>query len=177
MKNLLLLLIFFSSFGSAFSQNTAINNFIIKENLLKNNKIAVIAVDSLNVPNEEINGLYTFSFSGFTESLNFNNGVAVVPLKIEKSTFIYVKHENESGTHSKLVYVYKKNNDLTPFSVNGWWLFIIPLIIIILAFMFRKLIIFAAILLIVYFYFNFSNGLSLGTLFETFFDGLKNLFN
>ncbi len=158
------------------AQNTAINNFTVKENLLKNSKIAIIAADSLNIPDERINGTYTFSLSGFTQELSFNNGVAVVPMMIEKSTFVYIKHNNEQGTHSKLVYIYKKDNNLSPFTLSGWWLVVIPAIIILLAFMFRKFIIIACILLIIYVYFNYSNGLSIGTFFETLFDGLKNLF-
>src|SRR4051812_37087557 len=101
-----------SFFG--FAQTSEINNFLVKENLLKNNKLAIIAADSLDNPNENINGIYTFSVSGFTQSLKFNDGIAVLPLPIERSTFIYLKHQNDSGTHSKLVYVYKKENDLSP---------------------------------------------------------------
>jgi len=161
-------------FGSA--QTAAINNFIVKENLLKNNKLAIIAADSLDVPNENINGIYTFSVSGFTQSLKFNDGIAVLPLPIERSTFVYLKHQNDSGTHSKLVYVYKKDSDLTPYPINSLWLFIIPIVLVILAFAFRKLIIFAVIIFLVFVYFNHSSGLNLSTFFESIFDGLKNLF-
>jgi len=163
-----------SLFGAA--QTAAINNFIVKENLLKNNKLAIIAADSLDVPNENINGIYTFSVSGFTQSLRFNDGIAVLPLPIERSTFVYLKHQNDSGTHSKLVYVYKKDSDLTPYPINSLWLFIIPIVLVILAFAFRKLIIFAVIIFLVFVYFNHSSGLNLSTFFESIFDGLKNLF-
>lgn len=161
-------------FGAA--QTAAINNFIVKENLLKNNKLAIIAADSLDVPNENINGIYTFSVSGFTQSLKFNDGIAVLPLPIERSTFVYLKHQNDSGTHSKLVYVYKKDADLTPYPINSLWLFIIPIVLVILAFAFRKLIIFAVIIFLVFVYFNHSSGLNLSTFFESIFDALKNLF-
>lgn len=161
-------------FGTA--QTAAINNFIVKENLLKNNKLAIIAADSLDVPNENINGIYTFSVSGFTQSLKFNDGIAVLPLPIERSTFVYLKHQNDSGTHSKLVYVYKKDADLTPYPINSLWLFIIPIVLVILAFAFRKLIIFAVIIFLVFVYFNHSSGLNLSTFFESIFDALKNLF-
>ncbi|KQR71397.1 hypothetical protein [Pedobacter sp. Leaf176] len=158
------------------AQTAAINNFIVKENLLKNNKLAIIAADSLDVPNENINGIYTFSVSGFTQSLKFNDGIAVLPLPIERSTFVYLKHQNDSGTHSKLVYVYKKDSDLTPYPINSLWLFIIPIVLVVLAFAFRKLIIFAVIIFLVFVYFNHSSGLNLSTFFESIFDGLKNLF-
>lgn len=159
-----------------FAQTSAINNFLVKENLLKNNKLAIIAADSLDNPNENINGIYTFSVSGFTQSLKFNDGIAVLPLPIERSTFVYLKHQNDTGTHSKLVYVYKKDSDLTPYAINSLWLFIFPIILIIIAFAFRKLIIFAVIIFLVFVYFNHSNGLNLSTFFESTFDGLKNLF-
>ncbi|PWS31433.1 hypothetical protein [Pedobacter paludis] len=158
------------------AQTAAINNFLVKENLLKNSKLAIIAADSLNNPNEKINGVYTFSVSGFTQSLKFNDGVAVLQLPIDKSTFVYIKHQNDAGTHSKLVYVYKKDTDLTPYAINSLWLFIIPIILVIIAFAFRKLIIFVVIAFLIFVYFNHSSGLNLSTFFESIFDGLKNLF-
>ena len=157
------------------AQNATINNFLVKENLIKNNKLAIIAADSLNVPNENIRGTYTFSVSGFTQVLKFNDGIAVLPLPIDKSTFVYIKHQNDFGTHSKLIYVYKKDNDLSPYTINSLWLFIIPIALVIIAFAFRKLIIFVVIAFLVFVYFNHSAGLNLSTFFESIFDGLKNL--
>ncbi|OWK71099.1 hypothetical protein [Pedobacter sp. AJM] len=157
------------------AQTATINNFLVKENLIKNNKLAIIAADSLNVPNENINGTYTFSVSGFTQILKFNDGIAVLPLPIDKSTFVYIKHQNDFGTHSKLVYVYKKDNDLNPYTINSLWLFIIPIALVIIAFAFRKLIIFVVIAFLVFVYFNHSSGLNISTFFESIFDGLKNL--
>jgi len=174
-RGFILIFLCLSGFFS-FAQTAAINNFIVKENLLKNNKLAIIAADSLNNPNENINGIYTFSVSGFTQSLKFNDGIAVLPLPIERSTFVYLKHQNDSGTHSKLVYVYKKDSDLTPYPINSLWLFIIPIVLIILAFAFRKLIIFAVIIFLAFVYFNHSNGLNLSTFFESIFDALRGLF-
>lgn len=158
------------------AQTAAINNFLVKENLLKNNKLAIIATDSLNVPNENINGAYTFSVSGFTQVLKFNDGIAVLPLPIDKSTFVYIKHQNDTGTHSKLVYVYKKDADLTPYAISSLWLFIIPIALVIIAFAFRKLIIFVVIAFLIFVYFNHSSGLNIGTFFESIFDGLRSLF-
>jgi hypothetical protein len=152
-----------------------INNFLIKENLLKNNKLAIIAADSLENPIETINGLYTFSVSGFTQELKFNDGVAVLQLPIEKSTFVYIKHENDNGTHSKLAYIYKKGSDLNPFTISRIYFIIIPLLIVFLAFAFKKFIYMAVILFLIFFFFNYSNGLDVSTYFETIFDYLKNL--
>ena len=159
----------------SFAQTTGINNFIVKESLLKNSKIAIIAADSLDKPLENINGTYTFSVSGFTQQLAFNSGVAILPLPIDKSTFVYIKHENDAGTHSKLLYVYKKDSDLNPITISRIFFVIIPLIIIILAFAFKKFIYMAVVLFLIFVFFSYSNGLNISTYFETIFDYLKNL--
>ncbi len=157
-------------------QQIAIANFIIKENLLKNDKIAIIACNEAEKPLESINGTFQFSINGFKQELKFNDGVAVSPQQIDKSTFIYLRHENESGTHSKLYYVIKKEDNLNPVKINWLLLVLIPLGIIVLATMFRKFIIIAGILLISIYFFNSSNGLNLPTFFQTVFDGLKSVF-
>ncbi|MET1054010.1 MAG: hypothetical protein ABWY16_01780 [Pedobacter sp.] len=161
---------------SAFAQKSDINNFIVKESLLKNSKLAIIAADSLEQPVETINGLYTFTVSGFTQPLKFNDGVAILPMQLDKSSFVYIKHQNDSGTHSKLLYIYKKDGSLNPFTINSLWLVLFPLLLIFLAFAFRKLIIIVVIILLVYIYFNHSNGLQLSTFFESIFDSLKRAF-
>ena len=158
------------------SNQIAINNFIVKENLLKNDKIAVIACDANEKPLENVSGTFQFSINGFKQTLKFNEGVAVPPQQIDKSTFIYLRHENESGTHGKLYYVIKKDQDLKLVKINWLLLVLIPLIVIILATMFRKFILIAAVLLIILFVFNSSKGLKFGTFFETVFDGLKSVF-
>ncbi|GAB1463547.1 hypothetical protein [Pedobacter sp.] len=163
------------SSGLSYGQATGINNFIVKESLLKNSKIAIIATDSLENPIETINGSYTFSVSGFTQELNFNNGVAIVPLAIDKSTFIYIKHQNDNGTHSKLMYIYKKDGNLSPITISRIFFIIVPLIVIVLAFAFKKFIYMAVILLLIFFFFGYNKGLNIGTYFETIFDYLKNL--
>jgi hypothetical protein len=176
MKSIYFALLFTLISASGFAQNADINNFIVKESLLKNSKLAIIAADSLDQPMEQINGLYTFTISGFSQSLKFNDGVAILPLQLDKSAFVYVKHQNDKGTHSKLLYVYKKEGSLNPFTINSMWLVIFPLLLIFIAFAFRKLIIFVVILLLVFIYFNHSNGLNISTFFETIFDGLKKVF-
>jgi hypothetical protein len=174
-KFVFFLLLFFLS-NTAFSQKLDINNFIVKESLLKNSKLAIIAADSLENPMEQINGIYTFTVSGFSQSLRFNDGVAIVPLQLERSAFVYIKHVNDKGTHSKLVYVYKKEGSLNPYTVNSMWLVIIPLIIVVIVFLFRKLLVLGIIIFLILLYFNHSSGLGIGTFFETIFDALKRLF-
>jgi len=171
----IIFLLIFSS-AAAFSQRSDINNFLVKESLLKNSKLAIIAADSLEQPLEKINGEYTFSVSGFTQPLKFNDGVAILPMQLERSSFVYIKHLNDQGTHSKLVYVHKKEGDLTPYAISTGWMVLFPLIVLIIAFTFRKLLIVAIIVLLVFIYFNHSSGLSLSTFFETIFDSLKGIF-
>lgn len=165
----------FLSSSLALAQTSGINNFIVKESLLKNSKIAIIAADSLENPIEEINGSYSFTVNGFAQQLTFTNGIAILPLTIEKSTFVYIKHENDNGTHSKLLYVYKKDGDLNPFTISRMFFIIIPLVIILLAFAFKKFIYMAVVLFLIFFFFSYSNGLNISTYFETIFDYLKNL--
>ncbi|MFP5079666.1 hypothetical protein [Pedobacter sp. JCM 36344] len=176
MKRIRLLILLLTASIYSYAQNSDINNFIVKESLLKNSKLAIIATDSLNNPIEEINGLYRFSVSGFTQEVRFSDGVAVLPLPLESSAFVYIKHENDQGPHSKLFYVYKKDGNLTPYAFNSLWLVLFPVILFAIAFLFRKFLIVAVILFLIFIYFNHSNGLSLGTFFETIFDGLKSAF-
>ncbi|MDP3470103.1 MAG: hypothetical protein Q8S11_17305 [Daejeonella sp.] len=153
-----------------------INNFIVKENLYKNNQLAIIAADKDEKPIENLSGTFKFSINGFEQELKFNNGAAVVAQPISKSTFIYVRHENESGNQGKLYYVIKKYDMINPIKISWMVLVLVPALIILLAMMFRKFIIIAGILLLVLFYFNSSNGLEISTFFDTIYDGLKNLF-
>jgi len=176
MKTIYIALLLLLVSGYGFAQKANINNFIVKESLLKNSKLAIIAADSLDQPMESINGLYTFSISGFTQPIRFNDGVGILPMQLDKSAFVYVRHQNDKGTHSKLLYVYKKDGTLNPFTVNSLWLVLFPLALVFIAFAFRKLIIFVVIILLVYIYFNHSSGLNLSTFFETIFDSLKNVF-
>ncbi len=182
-KQLLSVLIFLLSCGSVYSQSDtargseiAIKNFIVKENLYKNNQLAIISADQDEKPVENLNGTFKFSINGFEQDLKFNDGVAVVAQPISKSTFIYIRHENEAGNQGKLYYVIRKYDMLNPIKISWFILVLVPALIILLAMMFRKFILIAGILLIVMFYFNSSNGLKVSTFFDTVFDGLKNLF-
>lgn len=176
MKFLLLPLLFLitqNSFADTFSAE--IKNFTVKESLLKNNKIVIIATDSLETPREEISGNYTFTVSGFTQVLSFNDGMATLQLPIEKSTFVYLKHKNEENTISKLLYIYKDEISLKPVTVSRVYFVIIPLIIIFLIFAFKKLIYIGIAIFAIFSFFGYKNGLDISTYFASIFDYLKQL--
>ncbi|WP_411274899.1 hypothetical protein [Daejeonella sp.] len=166
----------YSQGDTASMRQISLNNFVVKENLLKNNKIAIIAADETEKPIESLNGTFQFSINGFQQELKFNDGVAVAPLPIDKSTFLYLRHENEAGVHGKLYYIYKKDDNLSPYKINWLVLILIPLGIIVLATLFRKFIIIGGIILVAFLIFNSKNGLGIPTFFDTVFDGLKGLF-
>ncbi len=158
-----------------YAQQDSLKNFIVKENLIKNDKLAIIAADDKEQPVEYVNGMYMMSINGFKQELTFNNGVAVAPQQIDKSTFVYIKHKSAAGTHGKLYYILKKESGLNPIKINWLMLVVIPLILISLASMFRKFILLAILILVVLMLFNNSNGLSISTLLETITDGIKSI--
>lgn len=170
------ILCLFSYLGYSAGLKQAINHFIVKENLLKNEKIAIIATDSLENPLESINGVFNFSVNGFKQELQFNDGVAVCPLQIEKSAFIFIKHSNDFGNHSNLYYVYKKEKDLSAYKISWVFLIAIPILLILIGYMFRKLIGFVVFALVLFLYFNYSKGLTIPTFLESVLDGIRNLF-
>lgn len=176
MKKLITLLLMLNTL-SIFAQNDQnINFFTVKENLLKGQKLAIIATDSLENPDEAINGVYNFSVNGFKQELKFNDGVAVCPLQLEKSSFIFIKHFNDLKSPSNLYFVYKKDTDLNPIKISWYLLLIVPIGLILIGYMFRRLIGIVIFVLMILFYFYYSKGLSVPTFFESVFDGVKHLF-
>jgi hypothetical protein len=170
------LLFFIVSSVANAQEDFLIKNFTVKENLLQNNKMAIIATDSLDQPQESVNGTYSFTINGFKQLLRFNNGAAVSDMEIGESAFIYIKHENEANDPSKMYYVIKSDTGLNPVKINWYVLLAIPIGLILLGYMFRKLIGLIVFILLAYIYFNYSKGLSFPTFLESIFDGLKNLF-
>lgn len=153
----------------------SLNNFIIEGSIFKDNLITIIAANQDDTPIKELNGTFNFSINGFEQKLKFKDGAAIIPQPIAKSTFLYVRHENESGTQGKLYYLISKYDTISPIKISWLILIIVPAIIVLLAMMFRKFIIIAGILLLLIFYFNSSKGLNLPTFLDTIFDGLKNV--
>jgi len=177
MKKLALFIVFTFATAFAYADAVTINHFEVKNNPFAEREIAVVAVDTAGHILENVNGQFAFSVNGFDENLKFEKGTAFYHHKFPKSGFIYVKHENDNGTHATLYYVYKTSDKLIPVHISWIVLLIIPVTLIVLAYMFRKLIIIAVIILIVYIWFNYHNGLGAGTFFESIIDGLKGLFN
>lgn len=175
MKFIFTLLLFLASLQLSAS-NYIIKNFVVAENPQKHNNFIIIAKDSLNNASESLNGTYTFSVNGFKEILNFHSGVADSKMEIDKSLFLYVKHESEGNTVSKLYYIRKTANGITPISISWYILLIIPAGLILIGYMFRRIIGVVIFFLVGYVYFNYSKGLSISTFLESIFDGLKNLF-
>lgn len=152
-----------------------IDNFMVKENLTANGKIAIIAVDSADIAQDHINGTFKFSINGFEQALTFHNGVAVASHPISESTFVFFKHKNHDKTIGKLYFLYKKDNKITPFKINGLLLIIIPTIILLIAYTFKRLLSTFLILALIYGYFSFNKGLSISQILESAFHVLKNL--
>jgi len=162
--------------GFAFADTVSVNHFVVKENPFAENEIAIVATDSLNNIREDVNGRFSFTLNGFQQEMVFDKGTAFYRHKIERSTFLYVKHVNDSGTHSLLYYIYKHDGKLTPIHISWILLLAIPICLILLAYIFKRFIIIAAVIFCIFLYFNHHNGLSIPTFFESIFDGLKNIF-
>jgi len=177
MKKLLLflsLLIPAWCFAAVPGDNAILNHFIVKENPFAQNELAIVAVDSLKNTMSGLNGHYLFTINGFDDTLTFQKGVAFYDHKIDRSSFIYARHENATGTHSMLYYIYVSDK-LVPVHISWVVLIAIPIVLVLLGYMFRKFIIVAVIIFLVFIYFNYHSGLSIGTFFQSVVDGLKNL--
>jgi len=176
MKKILLVLCLFAATMPAFADTVSIDHFTIVENPFAQSEVAVQAIDSLKRIRENVNGVFTFTMNGFQETLQFDKGTAFYRKKIDRSTFLYAKHQNDNGTHSILYYVYKNGDKLKPWHISWVLLLIIPCALILLAYMFKRFIIIAIVLFIIFFYFNHYSGLSVGRFFESIVDGLKGMF-
>ena len=175
-KILIALSLLLTSVGFAVSNGIAINHFVIKDNPFSKDEIAILATDSLGTIQENVNGEFDFTVNGFEDTLKFDKGTAFYRHKIGKSSFIYAKHQNESGTHSILYYVYKSGDSLKPFHISWIWLLAIPCSLFLLAYVFKRFIIAAIIIFAIFVFFNYHNGLSIPAFFESIINGLKGIF-
>jgi hypothetical protein len=159
-----------------FADTIAINHFVVKENPFAKDEIAIVAVDTANNIQENVNGVFTFTMNGFSEELTFDKGTAFYRHKIEKSNFLYARHQNDNGTHSMLYFIYKHDSKLNPVKISWILLISIPLGLILLGYLFKRFIIIAIIIFCIFLYFNHHNGLSVPTFFQSIIDGLKGMF-
>lgn len=175
-KKIRLIIFFLFSFTAADAENIVIHDFVVKENPFGKNEIAIVAEDSVHRIQDNINGVFNFSINGFQSELRFENGTAFYRHKLERSSFIFLKHQNEVASLSKLYYIYKHDSKLELFLISWIWLIGIPLGLLLLAYLFKRFIILAIIIFGIFLYFNYNSGLSLPAFFETVIAGLKHLF-
>jgi len=176
MKKLTLLFCLILASTFAFADSIAINNFEIRENPYAQNQISVVATDTAHNVLQNITGTFLFTVNGFEDTLKFNSGVAFYKHTIDRSTFIYARHVNDSGTHSMLYYIYKSEYKLVPVHISWVVLLAIPLALILLAYMFKRFIIIAVIIFCIFLFFNYHNNLSIPTFFQSIVDGLRSIF-
>jgi len=177
MKKLLLFFCLVAATAAfAFADTIAIKHFVIKENPFARNEVAVVAADTAGIIQENVNGVFTFTMNGFEEQLTFDKGTAFYRHKIEKSTFLYARHQNDKGSTGILYYVYKHDDKLSPLHISWILLLAIPCALVLLAYMFKRFIIIAIIIFCIFLYFNYHNNLSVPTFFQSVIDGLKGMF-
>jgi hypothetical protein len=176
-KFFLLLCLIVTASSFAFADTVNIKHFKITENPYEQNQVSLVATDSLNNTQDNVNGDFVFTINGFEDTLKFTSGVAFYKHKIDRSTFLYARHVDDNGgaTLSSLYYVYKSESKLVPIHISWMWLLIIPVGLILLAYMFKRFIIIAVIIFIIFAYFNYHNNLSIPIFFQSIFDGLKRL--
>lgn len=175
-KTALCLLLFSLLFSFAEAAEVHLDQFILKENPFAKDEVAVVACDSAGNTMENINGLFDFTVNGFKEELSFENGTAFYHHKLEKSSFLYLKHRDDLHSQARLFYIYKHDSRLSPYKISWKLLVAIPLILIFFGYLFKRFIIIAFVVFCLFSYFNYHGGMSLETFFETIFDGLKHLF-
>jgi hypothetical protein len=158
----------------AYAQGQRIENFMVKEHLLQNGQLAVIALDSTQRPAENLRGTFRFIINGFEKELRFSDGFGVLKEPIESSTFLLIQHKNSQGTQGKLYYIYKSKEKLKPYWIQWYWLLLIPLILALIAYVFKKLLWIIVLIFIGWMYFNYKNGLDVRTFFETLVNGIDN---
>ncbi|MFD1768138.1 hypothetical protein [Sphingobacterium suaedae] len=172
-KIILTILVLFTTIFSIQAQAQRIDNFMVKENLTQNGKLAIIVIDSTERPVESISGTFVFSLNGFQQDLVFHDGIAVVKHPLESSTFVFFKHKNGQKSIGKLYYVHKADKELKPFKIYGLLLLIIPAAILLVAYLFKRFLAAFAILALIYVYFHYAKGLDLSKILESIFSALK----
>lgn len=175
MRKIFLTIILTSISLLAISQHIRISDFIVKENLSQNGKLAIIAVDTTEKADDHVNGTFSFTVNGFSHPLRFSDGVSVLDEPIESSTFVFFKHKNQEHEVGKFYFIRKTDKGLTPYKISGLMLLLIPALILLIAYAFKRLIVVFIALAAFFTYLHFSKGLDVGQVLESVFYGLKNL--
>jgi len=162
--------------SNLFADTVSIDRFTVKENPFAESEVAIVAIDTLDNIREGVDGVFSFTINGFQEEMKFEKGTAFYHHKLEKSAFFYVKHVNDNGTHAMLYYIYKQDGKLRPITVSWALLLGIPLGLILLGYIFKRFIAIILIVFCIFLFFNYQNGLSIGTFFESIVNGLRGLF-
>jgi hypothetical protein len=113
-KNTFCLLPVICCIGLRFCRYRKHQHFVVKENPFAKDEIALVAVDTASNIQENVNGTFNFTINGFSEELKFEKGTAFYRHKLDKSSFIFARHQNDEGTTSMLYYVYRHDSKLTP---------------------------------------------------------------
>ncbi|MBE8714698.1 hypothetical protein [Sphingobacterium hungaricum] len=158
------------------AQHQQIKDFLVKENLSQNGKLAIIAVDSTEKVDNVIHGNFRFIINGFQQDLQFEDGVSVYNHSVESSTFVLLKHKNQDKEIARYYFVRKTDKGLTPYKISALALILIPAVILLIAYMFKRFLTTIVVLVIVYGYFHYSKGLNISQLLESLFIGFKNFF-
>jgi hypothetical protein len=174
-KPFLVICIILLSAAAAFADKVSIDRFIVKENPSAKDEIAVVATDTANNTLEGVNGRFSFTVNGFGEVLKFEKGTSFYRHKLDRSSFLYIKHINDQGTHSSLYYVFKGEDRLIPVHISWMVLLAVPLLLLLLAYLFKRMIILAIVIFCLLLYYNHHAGLSVPTFFESIIDGLKGM--
>lgn len=156
-------------------ETSDIDHFMVSENLIKDDKLAIIATDVAEHPNEAISGTYQFVINGFKQELKFRDGVAITPNAIETSAFVFIKHRNQQGSQGRLYYIWKRDQGLTPIAISWYFLILVPAVILLIAYLFKRIMVLAIVVLVGLFIYNYSKGLDLENIFETISHGVKSL--
>jgi len=157
------------------AQQQRIDNFIVRENLTRNGKLAIIAVDSADRPSEHIDGTFGFGLNGFQQELVFHGGVAVVQHPLESSAFVFFKHQNHEKSIGRFYYVHKSDDGLYPIQVQGWLLLIVPVALLLIAYAFKRFIVVFIVIAAVFAYFHYTKGLAVSQLLESIFLSVRDL--
>ena len=110
MKKLsLIVCIILASAAATFADTTtvAIDHFVIKENPFAKDEIVIVATDSLGNTRENVKGIFNFTVNGLDDTLLFLKTARLfIGINCIRSTFLYIRHQNDSGTHSILSTMY-----------------------------------------------------------------------